>query len=121
MLRAPMDFLDLFPDATYRHRMRFQRGTVAGFFGRGDDHEAVLRQRRMWLERDAAACLALRPEGCAAVDEMTALMAGESLLDPAVVEMNLPARMAALGGTLEPDFLLLSPDASGQFRLVAGC
>src|SRR4030095_8360963 len=33
----------------------------------------------------------------------------------------LPSACLALGRQLEPDWLLLTPDGAGSFRLVAGC
>lgn len=119
-----MDLLQLFPDAAYRHRMRFQAGTVAGFFGRASHGQALLQERRHWIEQEAAACVQVLPEGSALVDEMIELMERESILGADFLReggTDARAKAAALGRALEPDFLLLVPDEVGTFRLAAGC
>lgn len=124
MLGSFMEVLELFPDAAYRHRMRFQPGSIAGFFGRTAQHHTLVRQRREWIERDASACVQALPEGGALVDETIDLLLSHSVLAPSFPQRattDLAGKTAALGGALEPDLLLLSRDAAGTFRLKAGC
>lgn len=118
-----MDLLELFPDAAFRHRMRFRAGTIAGFFGHTSHHDALLQQRRRWIEQEAAACVRALPEGSALVDETMELMVNESILGADFMRIagtGARERVTALGRALEPDFLLLAPDEAGTFRLAAG-
>src|SRR5205807_1598666 len=110
-------------DAAYRHRMRFQAGTAAGFFGHASHREELLQQRRHWIEQEAAACLQVLPQGSALVDETMELMVQESILGADFMRAagtDPRAKLAALGRALEPDFLLLASDEVGTFRLAAG-
>lgn len=121
---APASLLELFPDAAFRHRMRFQPGTFADFFGRTPDHEALLAQRRHWLADDASAYAGALPEGGALLDEAVPLLRSAEVLDadcPSLLPAEPREKVEALGRCLEPDFMLLCPDDSGAFRLVAGC
>ena len=121
---ATSSLLDLFPDAAFRHRMRFQPGTVASFFGRTPNHEALLAERRRWLDADASAYVGALPEGAALLDEALALLRSAQVLDadfPAHPLAGPGEKAVALGRCLEPDFMLLRPDESDTFRLVAGC
>lgn len=118
-----MDLLQLFPNVAYRHRMRFHAGTVTGFFGRASEGDALLEQRRRWIEQEPPACLQLLPEGSALVDETIELLAQESMLGADFMRQagtDAHAKLAALGRAVEPDLLLLAPDAAGVFRPVAG-
>jgi len=116
--------LELFPDAPYRHRMRFRQGTIAEFFGRAAGDSAILAERRRWLETNAASHAALLPEGVPLLEETVELLLAERAL-----HSSIPSTMAAspwenlltLGKCLEPDLLLLQRDESGVLRLRAGC
>ncbi len=104
--------------------MRFQPGTVAAFFGRTPNHDALLAERRRWLDADASAYVGALPEGAALLDEALALLRSPEILDadfPAHPPAEPCEKAEALGRCLEPDFMLLRPDESGTFRLVAGC
>ena len=46
---------------------------------------------------------------------------GDASRGPSLVDETSLARCVELGRKLEPDFLLLKPDAAGVFRLLAGC
>ena len=114
----------LFPSADYRLQMRFQRGPVRDFFQSWNRPPLLLEQRRHWLRQDPTAYASLLPEG---VD-----LLGE-LLEQSVewgIESAPPARstgdsdletLIRLGGTLDPDFLLLKAGDDSGFPLMGGC
>jgi hypothetical protein len=121
-----MNLAELFPDEDFRFHMGVERSHMADFFRPTPAHEALLAERRRWLRAEPERYAAFLPEGAALLNDCGALVqnAGafsarehlrwSSLADPAV-------RCRALGEILEPDFLLLKPDASGVFRLLGGC
>lgn len=115
---------ELFPDADYRHQMRFQRGLVSEFFQPWNLPLDLLEQRRSWLQRDTGSHAAALPESTPLMDEMIDEMK-EWALDGSVSGWKMPTDpnrlIISLGGFLEPDFLLLKPDAEGGIRLCAGC
>jgi hypothetical protein len=86
-----------------------------------------LAERARWLAAEPERYAALRPDGVPLLEEFSALATAWGLPAPILPD---PARAAdqgaggsaihALGAALEPDVLLLLPDASGQFRLVGG-
>lgn len=115
---------DLFPAADYRHQMRFQRGTVAGFFQNWSIPVDLIEQRKFWLQRDPASYAAAGPEAGPLLEEMKAEMKSWSLreLQLQTGDASDPQKsIAALGEVLEPDLLLLKHDADGILRLYAGC
>jgi hypothetical protein len=73
----------------------------------------VLAERRRWLDAGGRRHADLSAEGEPLLAEFAARCA-EWDLAPA-------CGMVDLGGALEPDFLLLSPDAAGSFRLRGAC
>lgn len=107
-------FRDLFPTENFRFRIGVRRGDLEAFFRPGAEYSETLAERRKWLE--------VEPERYAALTE-----AGRPLL---VAFHGIASRWAhaagcaldcrALGAALEPDFLLLAADASGEFRLQGG-
>lgn len=121
----PSDLLDLFPEADYRHRMKFRPGTVAQFFGKTGANEELLAQRRRWLESDPGLCAGALPEARALVGEAVTLLRAERVLPEEAFAGGQPAellpQMIALGRLVEPDVLLLRWEEPGHFRLLAGC
>ena len=119
-----MNLSDLFPDEDYRPQMRFERGSVAGFFAPTEHHAELISQRCHWLQTAPQIHAALLPEGIPLLDE-TIEMAGAWTTNGALArlrEVQSPLeRCLALGEILEPDFLLLKPQADGRFHLLAGC
>jgi len=77
---TPESLLDLFPDAPFRHRMRFRPGTVAGFFGRTPNHRELLAERRHWILDDTPAYVGAMPEAAAVLDEAHSLLLSEEVL-----------------------------------------
>jgi len=116
--------LNLFPDADYRHRMRFEQGTIHGFFGRTPDAGHLLDERGRWLDAEHEKYSALMPAGRDLVEEAASLLATAGVFDhPArqAATGSPPEILAQLGRALEPDFLLLKPDDAGTIHLLAGC
>lgn len=103
---------ELFPAEDYRFHLTLRRAELDAFFAATPAHAAIAAERRRWLEAEPARYAALEPAGEPLLAEFAALArtwfpeAGGSLRE--------------LGIALEPDFLLLAPDANGFFRLRGG-
>lgn len=104
---------ELFPDGDYRFHLTLRRGAPVDFFRTRDRSGRILAERSKWLAENPGRYAALQPEGEALLVEVAEL---------ADKEWGLPqtTSVRALGSVLEPDFLLLSPDANGAFRLRGG-
>jgi len=120
---------ELFPDADFRHHLTLRRAVAGEFFAPSSANDEVLRERRQWIASAPHRYANLTDEGGPLVAEF---------LDLCTTWKFLPIRLHAtrgsghepsdratklveeLGGELEPDFLLLSPDQNGGFRLHAG-
>ena len=102
----------LFPDGDYRFHLTLRRGEPRDFFQPRDITGRVLAERARWLAAEPARYAALTPEGEPLLAEFAALCAEWGLATAATV--------GDLGAALEPDFLLLAPDATGAFRLRGG-
>lgn len=127
---------ELFPDADYRFHLTLRRSEPAEFFRMQDASGRVLTERARWLAAEPARYSALRPEGEPLLAEFAdhcarwnLLPAGclrpagtvGALLDNApALSGSTPTSVTELGARLEPDFLLLSPDEAGAFRLRGG-
>lgn len=103
---------DLFPDGDHRFHLTLRRGEPRDFFGARDATGRVGAERARWLAAEPGRYAALTPEGGPLLAEFSALCAGWGVAEATSV--------AALGAALEADFLLLSPDAAGAFRLRGG-
>lgn len=103
------DLADLFPAEDFRFHLTLRRGELGAFFAPTSEGAVILRERGRWLTEAPARHAAIHPEGAALLAEFAALVG----LDPAI-------DVQAAGARLEPDFLLLAPDAGGLFRLRAG-
>jgi hypothetical protein len=104
---------ELFPDGDYRFHLTLRRGEPGEFFGSRDATGRLCAERARWLAENPARYAALLPEGEPLLAELAEM--GER-------DWQLPraASVSELGAVLEPDFLLLSPDAEGVFRLRGG-
>lgn len=110
-MRDP-DWLRLFPDADYRWSMNLRPGDARDFFSGSRDGESILAQRRRQLS-DPGGHYAVLP---AAVADLV----GEAL-ERFGAWRGRPFRDALdAGAGLEPDWVLLRPDAEGVFRVEAG-
>jgi hypothetical protein len=119
-----MNLADVFPDGDYRFHMGLQRGKPEDFFGNTDAHVAIIDQRRSWLRAAPDRYSASLPECGPLLEEAIALARGwihpegHARLKRAE---SIRERCLTLGELLEPDLLLLGPDANDQFQLVGGC
>jgi hypothetical protein len=112
---------DLFPDADYGFRLRFEQKPAAEYFAPTERQEEILTQRRQWLESTPSRCVgSFLPEGGALIEETVALAKSFGHL---VAEEGLSAaqQLVRLGEQWEPDFLLLRTVSDGKIRLLAGC
>jgi len=102
----------LFPEGDYRFHLGLQRGEPAEFFASRDQTGTLLAERRRWLAETPKRYAGILPGGEDAAAETLRLSA----------EWGVPPQssLIALGGVLEPDLLLMVPDAKGVMRLQAG-
>lgn len=113
----------LFPDGDYRFHLTLRRVEPEAFFRPRAARDRLLAERARWLDADSACYAAIAPAGEPPLREFAALAAVwayPALGDPAGAASG-EALVRQLGRSLEPDFLLLAPDADGQFRLRGGC
>lgn len=117
------DLAQALPDRDYGFQMRFEKGSIASFFGPTAARDSLLAERRGWLDSDPTTCLAIDPEAAPLLDEAMALAEAARSLPPSGSPSSGPLRERArfLGEHWEPDYLLLAADAEGTFRLRAGC
>lgn len=102
----------LFPDSDYRFHLTLRRGDPGEFFRTQDSSGRLLAERAQWLAAESARYAALLPEGEPLLAELTDL----------AVDWGVEGKsgIREMGAALEPDLLLLSPDAEGRFRLRGG-
>lgn len=138
------DWRRLFPEADYRFQMSLRPGDEAGFWQAGPDAGTILRERRRWLEGKAERFAACLPEGASCVGEaiehlsryagngaraLASELGGDA---PASAQGHdrasagglaapvTASRLIALGRQVEPDWVVLSPDAGRDFPIVGG-
>lgn len=113
----PLPLSELFRDQDYRFHLTLRKGDLTAFFAAPDPE--ILAERQRWLSADPTnyivgdadtAPLVAELEGFARGWVGASKNAGRTVID----------RLAELGGRLGPDFVLLAPDAEGDFRLRAG-
>jgi hypothetical protein len=106
-------FARLFRGERFRFEFGMRRGD-ARWFRLAAPADPVLAARRHWLTVAAADATIWQPEAAPLLRETLALVGlGAELTEDRVGLVGLAARW-------EPDFLLLKPDAAGDFRLVGG-
>lgn len=103
---------DLFPDSDYRFHLTLRRGEPRDFFAPRDPTGREIAERARWIAEAPARYAALTPEGKPLLAEFAGWCAEWGLTRNNTVD--------TLGAVLEPDFLLLSPDERGVFRLRGG-
>lgn len=133
------DWQRLFPEVDYRFQMSLRPGDEARFWKAGPDAAAVLRERRRWLAERPRLFAARLPEGAECVAEVLDRISrfmGDEARDHSgdtgtPVAGQEPGRenpsdqgsldpLIALGGQIEPDWVVLSPDAERDFPVVGG-
>ncbi len=103
---------DLFPDGDFRFHLTLRRSEPAAFFGRRDSSGRLRAERARWLAEAPGRYAALAEPGRPAFAEWAELSRTWGAR---------PAKSPVeLGAELEPDFLLLTADAQGAFRLQGG-
>lgn len=103
---------ELFPDSDYRFHLTLRRGEPRDFFAPRDPTGRMLAERRRWLTAERERHAALTAEGEPLFAEFAGLCTSWGV--------GGASELGALGAVLEPDFLLLSPEADGAFRLRGG-
>lgn len=106
------DWFRLFPDTSYRMAMNLRPGDAPGFWRHSDEAAETLSQRRRWLLEYPRRHLCLLPEGHDEVGEALAWMM--KILGRAE---TTPEQAAV---TLEPDWLVLSGDATRAHPVLGG-
>lgn len=103
---------ELFPAEDHRFHLTLRRAGLRDFFAPTAEGPCLLERRREWLRADPRKYRALRPEGGEVAAEWAVLVRSWGFA--------AGTTCAELGAALEPDFLLLVPDAAGEFRLAGG-
>lgn len=122
---------ELLPDEDFRFQFRIKPGEAAAFFAPASPPTRLCEERQQWLNRDPSAYAALLPEGAPLLAETLGLARSWGTLPasaPDRPQSNIPPGTGDplqdcrnLGRCWEPDFLLLRPDDTRTFRLVAAC
>ncbi len=115
------DLAELFPEGDYRFHLTLRRAEPRDFFAARDASGRVLAERQRWLAAAPERYAGCRPEGEAPWREFRAMLQreGAELMGGEGGESALQG-MCRLAGTIEPDFLFLSADVEGNFRLRGG-
>ena len=118
---------DLFPAGDHRFHLTLKRGDPRDFFCCQDATGFILAERARWLGAGPARYAALSPEGAPLLAEFAELCVAWGVVASesegtarSFVDARRAADPVALGAALEPDFLLLSRDEAGAFRLRGG-
>jgi len=109
---------DIFPAGDFAFHMRFRRGNIREFFA-NTSSEAILNERRKWLNNNATECAAVLPAGEQILDEVVEL--AKSLDIPVPGPSSPIDTCIALGREWEPDLLFLRTVEDSQPELVGGC
>ncbi len=102
----------LFPDEDFRLHLTLRRGEPRDFFVPQDSSGRVLAERRRWIADTPGRYAIVEDEGVAMLREFAGWCREWGVADEHAID--------ALGGEIEPDFLMLSSDAQGCFRLRGG-
>lgn len=114
---------ELFPDGDFRFHLTLRRVEPEQFFRPRGHRDQLLAERARWLAEDPTRYAAITPAGEAPLREFAALAADWAYptLGDTADNISSDALLRQLGRSLEPDILLLAPDADGRFRLRGGC
>lgn len=118
-----MSLAELFPDGDYRFHLTLRRAEPREFFAPRDPTGRVLAERAQSLASEPQRYAAILPEGEPMLREFVEMATGWGVVKrEADADANASAfdAMCQLGREVEPDLLLLSPDADGRFRLRGG-
>jgi hypothetical protein len=109
---------DYLPEGSYRFQMQFAKGTFREFYSPTRENEEILRERRHWLKEAPQRYLAVDGEVKEIVAEFGDMTEAEGL-GPQRRNAKETDLLLFLAENLEPDFLLLVPQA-GSIKLIAG-
>ena len=120
-----MTLTELFPEADYGFRLRFERSEPGEFFRPTAEHRDLISQRSHWLETEPSRYAALLPQGVPLLNETIEFALAQNVVCPDLTLTNTPdeawGRCLTLGKNWEPDFLLLALEPADTVRLVGGC
>ncbi len=119
------DLAELFAEGDYRFHLTLRRAEPRGFFAPRDASGRVLAERKRWLAAAPARYAGCRPEAESSWSEFRVMLRRDGVCRvadslPADVGESALQGMCRLGGSIEPDFLFLTPDAEGKFRFRGG-
>ena len=114
------DWHRLFPDEDFRFRMGLRPADAAAFFAPSDCGESILKQRAAVLDAHPHRYAAAIGEALPMIEEAAGQMAGWSGATWSCNSADPLQLCIAAGKTFEPDWVLLSPDASRNHPVVAG-
>lgn len=117
-----LDWQRLFPDSDYRFAMGLRPGDARAFFAPEERYPALtlFNERCRWLEDwdEAEHCAAADAD---ALDIVTQFVETFHVEGNILVQSDCARKLAiAVGMELEPDWMLLRPDAAGVYRMIAG-
>ena len=119
------DLAELFPDGDHRFHLTLRRSEPREFFAARDGSGRVLAERARWVAGEPARYAVCEAECVSPWREFRAMLECDGVCgatewpDGADAEPALRG-MCRLGGRIEPDFLFLTADAEGKFRLRGG-
>lgn len=120
----PLPLAEIFPDEDHRFHLTLRKGNLADFFRSSDP--TLLTERRAWLEQDPERYAPATAEAEPLLSELETIVeptGAESPRSPnsaGACPVDVSKRLIQRGGEWEPDFVLLSKDAVGAFRLRGG-
>jgi dimethylamine monooxygenase subunit A len=120
-----MNLAELFVEGDYRFQMGLRRGSAAEFFRPTTQHVALVNERQHWLREEPEKYSACQATAEPLLEECVHLACEwGSISEAQRAELGTivtpVARIIALGGMWEPDFLLLRGGDAGRFELAGG-
>jgi hypothetical protein len=113
----PLPLTELFPDEDYRFHLTLRKGNLTDFFCEPDPE--ALAERRRWLDTDHSRYAALTAAAEPLLSETESLATTWAPSPSVPLTADPMQRLLTLSRSLSPDFMLLSRDADGTFRLQA--
>ncbi|MEO6244265.1 MAG: heme-dependent oxidative N-demethylase subunit alpha family protein, partial [Opitutaceae bacterium] len=119
------DLAELFPEGDHRFQLTLRRTEPRAFFAPTDASGRVLAERARWLAAEPSRYVAGQPEGEAPWREFRAMLARDGgwpgpTPGAAGGGGSWMGEMSLAGAAVEPDFLFLTRDAEGRYRLRGG-
>lgn len=116
----PLPLTEIFPEEDYRFQLTLRKGNLAEFFQATEP--ALLSERRAWLERDPGRYAVGTAGAGVLLSEFETIIGtgNETAATNAAPSLDLTKRLIQRGGEWEPDFVLLSNEHAGVFRIRGG-